>query len=340
MSNSQTSIRSALESLGYELTDNGNHWRSRAVYRDGDNPTSLLIYKDSGVWIDYVKSPDKPFPFKVLIELSGGEVKEENLDFSKHEKKEDLMTKIYPDKMLERLLPYFDFYKKKCISEKTQKLYKCGYATAGKLFRRIVFPIYNRHKQIIGFSGRSIYEDNTIKWKHLGQKRNWAYPTWLHEDFKNSIINNGEAILIESVGDSMALTEQGFLNNMVMFGLSQLSSTLSTLVELAPSRVVISLNNDKFSSKDKAYASIAMCKLYFRLLNYFDADQIEVRKPILGDFGEMQEHEDRDELFKKWSSQKFDIKKQTEEWHNLNKQYSCFSKDVSKKLETIISKQN
>ena len=43
----------SLEKLGYNLQDCGNHWRSRAIYRNGKTNTSLIIYKDSGVWKDF-----------------------------------------------------------------------------------------------------------------------------------------------------------------------------------------------------------------------------------------------------------------------------------------------
>ena len=63
----QTSLNSdnfqgILESIGYRLIDCGDHWRSSALYRDGDNPTAVKIYKDTGVWMDFVENKGcKPF---------------------------------------------------------------------------------------------------------------------------------------------------------------------------------------------------------------------------------------------------------------------------------------
>mgnify|MGYP003632204089 FL=1 len=45
-----TDIKSVLEKLGYRLSDFGDAWRTNALYRDGDNPTALKIYKNTGVW--------------------------------------------------------------------------------------------------------------------------------------------------------------------------------------------------------------------------------------------------------------------------------------------------
>ena len=62
-------IYSSLVELGYELSDFGNHWRTKAIYRGGDNPTSVMIYKDTGVWKDFVANKGA-MPFKKLVELT------------------------------------------------------------------------------------------------------------------------------------------------------------------------------------------------------------------------------------------------------------------------------
>jgi hypothetical protein len=49
-------IKHILTNLGYKLSDFGNHWRTSALYRGGTNPTALQVYKDSGVWVDFVKN--------------------------------------------------------------------------------------------------------------------------------------------------------------------------------------------------------------------------------------------------------------------------------------------
>ena len=59
--------KEVLENLGYRLKDHGSYWRTNAVYRSGDNSTALQIYKDTGVWKDYVE--DSQFmPFEALLQ--------------------------------------------------------------------------------------------------------------------------------------------------------------------------------------------------------------------------------------------------------------------------------
>ena len=71
-------IQNILESIGYNLSDRGEYWQCSALYRGGDNPNALQIYKDSGVWKDYVQ--DSGFmPFNALVEKTVGKVDCQNI---------------------------------------------------------------------------------------------------------------------------------------------------------------------------------------------------------------------------------------------------------------------
>ena len=59
--------KQSLEKLGYPLQDCGSHWRSRAIYRNGKTNTSLIIYKDSGVWKDF-GGENQAKPFSALVQ--------------------------------------------------------------------------------------------------------------------------------------------------------------------------------------------------------------------------------------------------------------------------------
>ncbi len=62
-------IKDVLQKLGYKLTDFGNHWRTNALYRGGKNSTALQIYKNTGVWVDYVNNSSH-LPLKSLVEAT------------------------------------------------------------------------------------------------------------------------------------------------------------------------------------------------------------------------------------------------------------------------------
>ena len=116
---SQTLINSdqfqeILESLGYKLIDCGDHWRTQALYRNGDNSTALKIYKNTGVWMDFVENKgSKPFEALVKATLKDNRADLKNVlskidssEIETYKKKDTLqMEKIYPEESLEKLFP-------------------------------------------------------------------------------------------------------------------------------------------------------------------------------------------------------------------------------------------
>ena len=151
---SQTSISSEdfqgiLESIGYTLIDCGDHWRTQALYREGDNNTAVKIYKNTGVWMDFVENKGSK-PFEALIRLTVKDQKQiqeilvnsSTTDVVTYCPKEKIeMEKIYPESSLERLFPNYNFYNNRNISEETQKDFQVGLAGFGKMYRRMVFPV-------------------------------------------------------------------------------------------------------------------------------------------------------------------------------------------------------
>lgn len=314
-------IKSTLESVGYKLMDFGNHWRTSALYRGGDNSTSIRIYKNTGVWTDFV-SGSQSFPLEKLLQLTvSGDKKKLNKILDSLNKSEDFfyepkqlieMERIYPDSILEKLFPNYSFYTKKNYKESTLKFYKTGFAGEGKMYRRMVFPIYNENSQIIGFSGRKIDNFEKIpKWKHLGQRKNWIYPAHIPavKTVDSWIKEKEEVILVESIGDSMALYENNIPNNIVTFGLGVSPAIISYLNSFQLKKIIISTNNDFESSINHGYNGAI--KILLSLIKYFNFDQIEIRLPpqSYNDFSDA--HQDKYNL-QSWRNQEIDRKKYIE----------------------------
>jgi DNA primase len=156
-----------------------------------------------------------------------------------------------------------------------------GIAENGKMKNRYVFPIFNSKKEIVGFSGRDVTNNSKIKWKHLGDKINWCYPSFLNLE---EIKSQKEAILVESIGDCLSLWDAGIKNTIVTFGLEISISILNFLLKVDPNKIYISFNNDQ--EKNNA-GNIAAEKGKNKLLRYFDPKQIEIKLPDKKDFGEM-----------------------------------------------------
>ena len=294
-------IKDSLERLGYKLHDRGSYWQTSALFRNGDNQTALQIYKNSGVWKDYVEGTTFN-NFKKLIQVTLGtndpnELKkylsgEDPFKFStsKNAPAEKIeMEEIYPVDMLDRLLPHYKFYNNKGISTGILQSLKGGLATSGKLNQRFVFPIFNQDLQIHGFSGRDIYSSensNRPKWKHVGRKTSWIYPTYTDNSTEKSINDAGHLILVESIGDLLNLKENGIHNVMVSFGLDFSSKLLSYIVSLNPDKIVISLNNDDQSTENRG--KIASHKNYLKMVSsLFMSEKIRICPPVKNDFGDM-----------------------------------------------------
>jgi len=320
-------IKEVLNELGFKLRDRGPYWQTNALWRNGNNFTAVQIYKDSGVWRDYVD--DTSFlPFQALVEKTlgtkekkiisryiqpSGEAKSPSTFEKEDQKVKIQMDEIYSLEYLSKLLPHFKFYNDKEVSSSTLKLYKGGLATAGKLNGRFVFPIFDENdpSQIIGFTGRHLRwksESEFPKWKHVGRKSNWLYPICISNDtgslpFLECTQERHEIIIVESIGDSLALTENKFLNHLVVGGLDLSSKQISFLLSQELDQIIIATNNDQ--SNVGLHAAI---KIFIKLLNYFDISKLRINLPTDNDFGEM--HEKGVNFKEKWYQKPVDKEKQ------------------------------
>ena len=327
-------LKSSLESLGYQLKDYGSYWRTRGLYRGGDNTTALKIYKNTGVWTDFVAGSSKSYPFQRLVELTLDtkdshiinkyvKFNPENIIHVQNKEKIE-MEKIYPELILDNLLPHLDFYSTKMVSKDTLDFYKCGYATSGQLFRRIVFPIYNQFGQIHGFSGRAVFWEKTSefpKWKHIGKRADWVYPINLKRnnvlEAKEEVEKRHSIIIVESIGDSMALFEHGYKNNLVTFGLGLSSKLSSALVALSPDKIIIASNND--SDGETNHGLISACKTFLQLSSIFDYSKLEIKLPLKNDFFDMHlaTFAGENDIFDKWSNKTMNMEAQIKKIHEI-----------------------
>ena len=339
--------KETLQKLGYNLQDCGSHWRTRAIYRNGKTNTSLIIYKDSGVWKDFgLDNQAKPFNALVKETLKTNDPKilstyliNNETVHTKPQQERIEMEKIYPESYLEKLLPMKTFYEKRGISNKTQIKFKCGYAGGGKMHRRMVFPIYDLDNQIHGFSGRSVVDyDNVPKWKHMGRKTNWIYP---HHLSHNTIEEKQEVILVESIGDCMALYEVGFENVLMLAGLDISAKMISYLNTFDLNRIIIATNND--NSKEVNTGALASIKIAAKLSTVFDLSLVRINPPVCNDFGEMLECDTGMlDNFKQWYERKDKWRMDDEQFQNyiikqINKYEQLKKSSHCKKLIKILN---
>lgn len=323
-------IYNFLVQMGYSPTEQGEYYRCCAIYRGGDNPTALSISKKTGKWCDFPQGI-RSAPFEKLIKLTLGESQDDFLkkyldseSFSTPQSlfiKDDYMKNdIFPPSILNNLLNLYTFYEKRGISKETQSAYLAGYASSGKMYGRMVFPIYDEIRQLIGFAGRDVYgreNKNVPKWKIIGKKKNFVYPFFIPEmenKFMSSFNEEREVILVESIGDSMALYQNGIFNNLVSFGLSGCDSLYATLNRLNPDIITISFNNDKKSPINRGL--IGSIKSFLALSSIFSIDKLRIKLPLCNDFGDMVLSSDKN-IFDKWINKEIEPDMQREYMKNI-----------------------
>ena len=297
-------IEKTLIDLGYQLSDRGKYWQSNAIYRDGDNRTALQIWKDTGIWKDFVANTTYQ-PFKRLLELTCNDdskieeilhsIKNNNDPFIQSTRTPKMESDQFTDhEEVKTLVPHYDFYNRKNINSDILELYRSGFSMSGKMNGRFVFTIFDDNKKVIGISGRHLlWKQNSSfpKWKHIGRKGNWIYPINLRPEedniFKKTIEEKRKIILVEGIGDSLALSQQGYYNHLVVFGLEISSKQLSYLMSLSIDEIIISTNNDSDKTDNRGLQ--AAIKIFLKLIKYIDIDKVKIMLPICKDFGEMLE---------------------------------------------------
>lgn len=290
------SVRKILQDIGYVLTDNGREFRAKPLYRDSDNDNVLRIWKNSGQWVDFKEN--KSGSLEELIRLT---LKLKTIDEAKQwigskgiisnaeeiEKPKALTSQVqYFDKsLLLKLAKNDDYWNNRGISSSTLAPFCGGLASTGKMYNRYTFPIFDNKDNIIGFSGRDVAPfslEGRPKWKHIGDKKEWVYPLKVN---LQDIRSRKKIILVESIGDMLALRENGISNSVVTFGLNISAKIIYSLIALNPDKIIVAFNND---SDNNGAGNEAAVVAKNKLLNYFDKSQVSINLPLgAKDFGDL-----------------------------------------------------
>lgn len=284
------SIREVLNELGYSnIQDNGREYRMKPLYRESSNNTSLSVKKDTGYFNDWGSEERGPLQRLVQIHLKLNNIQAsnwiKNKGFTQNKSQQDSKPRIkeprkFKKDSLKDITPDHTYWVNRGIPEDIMSLFQGGTVKAGQLKDRYVFPIFNKQKDVIGYTGRDITNKSKIKWKHLGDKSQWKYP--LQVNYKH-IAAHKKVILLESIGDMLSLWKAGIKNTLVIFGLDISNEVFNQLLMFDPDKITISLNND-----EKQNGSIASHKLKKKLFKFFDPCQVEVKLPTThNDFGDM-----------------------------------------------------
>jgi len=289
-------VKDVLEHLGYKLSPSNNYWRMSALYRKS-NSLSLSVNKETGWFEDFVTGQNGPLSYLVALTVGisreDGDKYLKDLYFNKVEhisnyKENTIKNEAkFNEDFLNDLLPSYNFYKKRNISEKTIKEFQGGVKTYGKMNNRFVFPIFGEDKKIIGISGRDLFQsDKRPKWKILGKKNTFVYPSHITSKY---IEEKNEVILVESIGDGLALYEAGIKNFLVLFGTKISKALILFLIQKNIEKIIVATNNDTDSREN--WGNLGAQEVYNQLVKFFDKDKIQICLPEKKDFGDCSKQE-------------------------------------------------
>ena len=180
------SIKSFLQENGYSVTDHGNYLKCNGLYRGGTSETSLTIYPRDLLVIDHVSSEKfglRKF-FSKILNTEESKVDEElklkNINLNYVVQPKIVQPRIFDNAILNELLPLYDYWISRGISEDVLRETKSGVYNFPKgIFRgKYVFPVINAKNQITMLAGRDINGNNgNYKWILRGTK-DTVYPLY------------------------------------------------------------------------------------------------------------------------------------------------------------------
>lgn len=282
-------IREVLNNIGYNnLTDDGEYWRCKPLYRESNNRTSLRIRKTNGDFQDFSANIYGNLPKLISLTLNIPIDKAqsyeglENVQKIEEKDKVNFVSSIKLEEMT--LLPSYNFYLKRGIDKNILEKLGAKLCMSGSMINRIVFPIKDQNGRIIGLDGRLAYDDDAkIKWKKKGYKKDWVYPRESIPKIKEA----GFVILVEGISDILALYNVGIENCLSIFGTSISPKVQAILLSLNP-KIVISTNNEPDNNN---IGNLAAEKISKKLLKFFPESRIKIELPIKKDFGVMSKSE-------------------------------------------------
>lgn len=277
-----TSVKEILQELGYNVNrSTSTHYSCLPLYRGSNNHTALAINKSTGEFYDFVTGQKGKLEKLVRITLNfDSDDQAVNWLENKQYNFDQIISKpiIKMPKIFNRadyfLLPH-SYWKEKGISQETLNVFGgAGVAHEAPMNRRSVFFILEESGSVVGLAGRLVTGDipdesgRIGKWKIMGSKKQFLFP-YYHN--RLDIEKAEEVILVESIGDALALWECGFKNSLVLFGIEISQKIIAKLIEINPKKIIIATNNDLENS---SAGNLAADKIINKLSQFFDKEKL------------------------------------------------------------------
>lgn len=179
-----------------------------------------------------------------------------------------LEVKIYPESMLERL-KYNSYLESRGYDRELVEAYQAGVPSMnyGQMSNRIIFPVRDIKGSIVGFTGRTLYED----WKERGIGK-WEHSAGFDKsrnlfniDSASHFIGQlGVAIICEGPLDVLRLEQAGIKNGVGIFGRKLHDGQLALLMQAGANKLVIALDADD-AGRSGASTSMLAAQSFFSM---------------------------------------------------------------------------
>ncbi len=199
------------------------------------------------------------------------------------------ISKVWPVEVLDRLIKDHSYWVGRGVSEATVAAFRGGVATEGQMAQRYVFPQFDQQGQIIGFSGRCLKEMtkaerkqfNRPKWKHLGPSGSFL---WGDMETRGGSFN-----LVESIGDTLKLLDNGVRGVRCLFGTTLSEELLGHLIGVSLSRIRVSTNLDeatRMGTRIGHPGQEAAARIKKTLDKFFNPNTVDILHPPCNDWGD------------------------------------------------------
>jgi len=283
-------IKEILNQIGIRITSETDAGFAQfcPIYRGSSNQKGASICLKSGWVTDW--SENSKFPIEVLVkrvtgkEMSKAEILKYQAEIQPLEIEEKEVQYWSKDSLI-HLLPDHSYWMGRGISKETLDFFRGGVSHGGKLIRRYVWPVFDRHQRIIGFTGRDLTGKSDMKYKHEGPSTSFLFGLFNERDGEmpvlNSIIKNSHIIIVEGPSDSVACFDEGLYNVVPMTGLNISKNLLSFLLAINPKKITLASNRD-----DNFRGQNAAVKNYTKLRDHFSDEVLEIKFPVGNDLAE------------------------------------------------------
>jgi len=262
-------VRAVLEELNFQhIKPSGSQLRACCALHGGDNPTSFTINKRTGYFFCHTNCGGGDIydcimgvlecnfadAVRWLADLQGVTVDWDNEEIDENYFRDEAMKfmESMTSKKVPKILPSFDTSKYtfsgvseyRGYSQETINHWGLRYCENADLEGRIVMPIEDYDKRIVGVTGRATRDDHTSKFLH--RPRNLHTGSVLTGLGRNLewIQEKSECIVIEGIFDCAKFWDSGIKNVACPIGTFFTDQYIMQLIKAGVTSVVLAFDND------------------------------------------------------------------------------------------------